>query len=214
MASTDALIESLTAEVAPVRHRALPLRLAAGLTMGGAVTLALVLLVLGPRPDLIAALHGMSIWMKWGYTLALAAVAVAMAAVLARPERRDPRWLWFAAVPVVAIAALAARELTATAASDVPALWLGHSWRACPVRVLLLSVPLFAGLLWAFRAFAPTRLRLTGAVAGFAAGACAATLYGLACDETSALFLLTWYSLAIAAATGLGALLGPRMLRW
>ena len=29
-----------------------------------------------------------------------------------------------------------------------------------------------------------------------------------------ALFVLTWYSLGIALATGLGALVGPRLLRW
>jgi len=31
--------------------------------------------------------------------------------------------------------------------------------------------------------------------AGFASGACAATLYCLHCPEVSALFILTWYTL-------------------
>jgi hypothetical protein len=80
--------------------------------------------------------------------------------------------------------------------------------------VLRLAIPIFIGLLWAYRRLAPTRLRAAGAAAGLAAGASAATLYCLHCPETSALFVLTWYSLGIAMMTAIGALLGPRLLRW
>ena len=34
------------------------------------------------------------------------------------------------------------------------------------------------------------------------------------CPEASAIFVLTWYTLGIGLAAGLGALLGPRLLRW
>jgi hypothetical protein len=91
---------------------------------------------------------------------------------------------------------------------------LGKSWIFCPWLVLLLAAPIFVGLLWSFRRLAPTRLRAAGAVAGLAAGAWAATVYCLHCPEVSALFVLTWYSLGIALAAGVGALLGPRLLRW
>jgi len=57
-------------------------------------------------------------------------------------------------------------------------------------------------------------LRLTGAAAGLAAGASAATLYGLHCPEVSALFVLIWYSLGMLVAAAIGALAGPRVLRW
>jgi hypothetical protein len=93
-------------------------------------------------------------------------------------------------------------------------LWLGHSWGICPFIVLVLAVPIFAGLLWSFRRLAPTRLHAAGAAAGLAAGAWAATIYCLHCAEASAIFVLTWYSLGILLATGIGALLGPRVLRW
>ncbi|PTS89589.1 DUF1109 domain-containing protein, partial [Sphingomonas sp. HMWF008] len=58
------------------------------------------------------------------------------------------------------------------------------------------------------------RLRLAGAMAGLAAGGIAATLYGFHCPETAAPFVLTWYSLGIAAAMAIGAAIGPRALRW
>jgi hypothetical protein len=61
---------------------------------------------------------------------------------------------------------------------------------------------------------APTRLRATGAVIGLAAGGISAALYSLHCPEAGASFVLTWYTLGILAPALLGALLGPRLLRW
>jgi hypothetical protein len=61
---------------------------------------------------------------------------------------------------------------------------------------------------------APTRLRLAGAAAGLLAGGVAATVYGLHCQEMTAAFVVTWYSLGVAASVAVGALLGPRLLRW
>jgi hypothetical protein len=93
-------------------------------------------------------------------------------------------------------------------------MWLGKTWKKCPWLVLMLSAPIFVGLLWSFRRLAPTRLRAAGAAAGLAAGSWAATLYCLHCPEVSALFVLTWYTLGIGMAAAIGALLGPRMMRW
>ena len=117
-------------------------------------------------------------------------------------------------MPILLVALVAAVELGVTPSSQWLAMWLGHSWSVCPWRVLALSGPIFIGLLWAFRAFAPTQLRLAGALAGMSAGALGAMVYGLHCPESSALFLLTWYSLGIGLATVVGALIGPRLLRW
>ena len=66
----------------------------------------------------------------------------------------------------------------------------------------------------AIRRLAPIHLERTGAAAGFAAGALAATLYGLHCPEQAAAFVATWYTLGIAGATAIGALTGRRLLRW
>ena len=66
----------------------------------------------------------------------------------------------------------------------------------------------------AFHRFAPSRLMMTGAVAGLAAGGLAATIYCLHCPEASPLFVLTWYTLGMALAGLAGALAGERLLRW
>jgi hypothetical protein len=212
--NTEQLIESLTLTVKPVPRGAMRWRLVGGIALGSIVTLALIGLTLGFRDDLDVAMHGYSFWMKWAYTGSLALCAIAATVQIARPDARPLSWLWVAAVPIAGVAVIGALELANTPASEWLAMWLGGSWDVCSTIVFLLSLPIFAGLLWSFRRFAPTRLRAAGATAGLTAGAWAATLYCLHCPEVSAIFVLTWYTLGIALAALFGALLGPRLLRW
>ena len=69
-------------------------------------------------------------------------------------------------------------------------------------------------MLWALRGAAPTRLALTGAGAGLLAGALATLAYALHCPEMAAPFMAVWYVAGMAIPTALGAVLGPRVLRW
>lgn len=212
--NTDDLIDQLTRDARPVRRGAVGRRIAIGLALGALVSGGLVIFWMGVRPDLGSAMHGFSFWMKWGYTLSLSAAALILIVQLARPDSSSLRGLWLAAIPVVLLAGLGLFELARTPPAEWLAMWLGHSWMSCPWRVLSLAAPIFVGLLWSFRRLAPTRLRAAGAAAGLTAGAFAATVYCLHCPEVSAIFVLTWYSLGILLATLLGALLGPRLLRW
>ncbi|MFL9839640.1 DUF1109 domain-containing protein [Sphingomonas sp. ST-64] len=212
--NTDDLINSLSADVAPVRRGTVGRRIALGLAVGALISGAWVVLRFGVRPDLGVAMQGFPFWMKWAYTISLSLAALFMTAQLARPDSQRLRGLWLIAIPAVLLAAVGATELIRTPQTEWLAMWLGHSWQQCPWRVLGLAMPIFAGLLWSFRRLAPTRLRAAGAAAGLAAGAFAATVYCLHCPEVSAIFVLTWYSLGILLATALGALIGPRLLRW
>ena len=112
------------------------------------------------------------------------------------------------------IAGLAVIDLVLTPAGDRHADWMGHSALMCPWRILAISAPAFAAIVWGLRALAPTRLALAGAAAGVLAGGIGATIYGLYCQETTAMFVATWYTLGLAGCAGIGALLGPRLLRW
>ena len=212
--NTDQLIARLSSDVPAVRPGAVGRRLAIGVALGMIVSATALVLGLGIRPDIGIAMHGFAFWMKWGYTISLSVVAIAATATLARPEASGSRWLWLVAIPVLLLAAVGAAELIRTPQTEWLKMWLGASWMVCPWRVLALAAPIFAGLLWSFRRLAPTRLRAAGAVAGLAAGAFAATVYCLHCPEVSAIFVLTWYSLGILMATSIGALLGPRLMRW
>lgn len=211
---TADLIVSLAADVKPVRDHFIGRRLAFGVLGGCLIAAMLVILTLGIRPDLQSAMLGPVFWLKWAYTLSLSGAALVVTARLARPDMRRPRGLWLIAVPTGLLAATSLFELATTPSAEWLSMWLGHSWRACAWRILALSLPVFAGLLWAFRSFAPTRLRAAGAAAGLSAGAFAASVYCLHCPEVSATFMLTWYSLGILFATSIGALAGPRLLRW
>lgn len=211
---TEDLVLSLAGNVRPVSRNAVPRRIALGLAGGGLVTMTLIVAVLGLRPDLGHIMLGFPFWMKWGYTISIFAIAIRATIHLARPDADRPRWLWWLAVPGIILAGLAAFEIAQAPPGDWSSLWMGQSWRICSLLVFGFSLPIFAGLMIAFRSFAPTRLRLTGAVAGLAAAGFASTLYGLHCPEASALFVLLWYSLGIILSAGLGALVGPRFLRW
>jgi len=67
---------------------------------------------------------------------------------------------------------------------------------------------------WAVRRQAPVHLGRAGAAVGMTAGAVAASIYALACVESSSTFVLVWYSAGIALSSAIGAMFGPRLLRW
>ena len=93
-------------------------------------------------------------------------------------------------------------------------LFFGETWTSCPFLVAMLSAPVFVAVLWAVRGLAPTQLRLAGSAAGFLSGATGALVYCLHCPELAAPFPGFWYLLGMLIPTAVGALLGPRLLRW
>jgi hypothetical protein len=211
----DDLIASLADDLTPVRpglaQRSVTLAAAAGAL---AALLLMLVAIGGLRSDMMDAMAGVMFWTKIGYTASLALVALGAVIVMTRPEADLPRWLWLAALPFALLAIAAGIELTYAPAEHRMGMWLGQTWHQCPVNVLAMAVPVFIGLTFAFRRFAPTRLRATGAVIGLASGAAAATVYCLHCTESTAIFVLSWYTLGIVVAAAIGALLGPRLLRW
>ncbi|WP_408492516.1 DUF1109 domain-containing protein [Paraburkholderia strydomiana] len=91
---------------------------------------------------------------------------------------------------------------------------LGRTWHTCTLNITLLSLPGFVLITQTVRALAPTRLRQTGAAIGLSSSVLGAVAYCLHCPEMSPAFWAVWYVLGLAVPTGLGTLLGPRMLRW
>jgi hypothetical protein len=79
---------------------------------------------------------------------------------------------------------------------------------------VIVSVPIFLGVFWALRSLAPTRLTLSGAVAGMLAGATGAFIYAFHCTEVSAPFMTVWYTLGIVVVGAVGAVLGRTLLHW
>ncbi len=212
---TDELIAALSADTTPNPRGGLKTWL--GLACLVALVLATGVLVawLGVRPDLMLAMRLKSFWMKAGYTGWLGLAAFVGVARLARPGGRLGVALWLAALGVIAMAGMGGMRLMTAAPGERMHDWMGHSWTICPIFIIGVSAPAFAAIIWTMRRYAPTRLVLAGAGAGLLAGAIGAAVYGLLrCNETSAAFVATWYTLGIVACAAIGALLGPRLLRW
>lgn len=188
-------------------------RLLAALVAGGLVTLAIVALGLRCQP-LLAAAQQPWFWMKAAYTGLLTLAAAVTVRRLSLPGTKVGAAPLLAGLVILAMLALGTGQILAAAPGGRLALWLGRTWKVCSPLILLLAIPIYACLIAAIRRLAPTRPALTGAAAGFAAGALAATLYGLHCPEQAAVFVASWYTLGIAAATALGAVAGGRLLRW
>ncbi len=112
---------------------------------------------------------------------------------------------------MLAVWALAAFVLIDAEPPARAGLVLGRTWAACLFSIALLSIPAFIAHLWAMKGLAPTRLRLAGAAAGFASGA---LVFTLRCPELAAPFLGIWYVMGMLIPTAVGALIGPRVLRW
>ena len=209
---TDELIGLLATGAGPAPRAVAARRLVPAMALGLLASAVVAIAVIGLVPrDLFAA---PAWWLKLAYAVALAGAAGWLAARLGRPAA-PTRLAWAGvAVVVLAMAAIGAAQLGASEASQRLVLWLGHSWRTCPSTVFGLSLPALALAFWAFRGLAPTKPRRAGLAAGLLAGAVGAAGYALACTEVSMAFVATWYTLGIAATGALGALLGPRLLRW
>lgn len=210
---TADLIELLARDVGATPRGVVNRRLLAALVAGGLVTFAIVALGLRCQP-LLAAAQQPWFWMKAAYTGLLAVAGVVIVRRLSVPGSKLGTAPLAAALVIVVMLASGAGQIFAAAPAGRLALWLGHTWKVCSPLIFLLAIPIYACLIGAIRRLAPTRPAPTGAAAGFAAGALAATLYGLHCPEQAAAFVATWYTLGIAAAAAVGAIVGSRLLRW
>lgn len=214
MMDNEQLIRALLQDHRPVSRRALSLRLSTSTAAGFAIAIAISALGIGVRPDFNAAITTFPFWMKWVYVLSLASVALIGIQTAARPDAPRQPWLWLLCLPMVSMAGLAIREALLAPPGAWSMLWMGKSWDSCPISIAALSIPVLAGMIFAFRRFAPTRLRLAGFLAGVASGGLSGFAYALHCPETSVVFVAIWYSLGMAIPALLGAILGPRLLRW
>jgi hypothetical protein len=208
---TEELIRTLALDAGPVRMRPLAPRLLAAAAAVAALWLAGLAIGYGPPGQ---SAHAGWFWMKGAYSLLLAAAGLIATARLARPGGRVGAVAWLGLATVAWLLMMAGHETLGTPSGQMARLWLGQSWNVCPARILVIAAPLYAAVLWAMRRTAPTRPALAGAAAGLFAGAVAAAIYGLYCQETAAAFVVAWYSLGIAACAALGALIGRYLLRW
>jgi hypothetical protein len=211
---TDEFVDMLAAGTGPVADDAAARRFAIAVVVGAVSAGLLMDFLLGVRRDIVHAVSMPMFWVKGAYVLSFAAASIYAVSRLARPGTQLTGVGLAVALPVALIWIYAVVVLARAAPHEREILFLGTTWAKCPLLIALLSVPSFVAMFWAARGLAPTRLRLAGATAGLAAGAIGASVYCLHCTEMGAPFLASWYLLGMLIPTAIGALLGPRILRW
>lgn len=209
---TEQLVEALARHAGPAPHRVVERRIAVAAGLGAAASAAGAIVALGLNSGL--ADMGAALAAKLGYVVALMLAASWWVDRLSRPGTPWRRALWPVAAVLLAMAVLALSVWVQAPDTQRSSLLLGRSWDSCPWRVAALSVPALVAMIWALRGLAPTRPRTAGFAAGLLAGSLGALGYALYCPELSPLFVLVWYTAGILIPAGVGALLGPWLLRW
>jgi hypothetical protein len=170
--------------------------------------------LLGQRPDIGVVTITWMFWIRLAFPLCLATASLLLTARLSRPGMRMGKAWAGVAGPVLAAWIAAIAILVLAAPGTRWPLVLGHSWSFCPFGITVLAVPAFISAFWAIKGLAPTRLRLAGAAGGLFAGSLGAIAYCLHCPEMAVTFWSVWYLLGMLIPCAIGAMLGPRWLRW
>ncbi|MFC5066510.1 NrsF family protein [Flaviflagellibacter deserti] len=210
---TNELIKALAADTRPPPASLSTVWWGAA-ALAAAVAAAVFLATLAPRPDLAAAAGTLRFLFKFVVLLTLALGAFGALRILSRPEgdlRKTVPLLM--ASPILLVAAVTL-ELFTTPSESWPERLMGTSNVYCFLLVMAIGLGPLSIFLLAMRHGAPSRSGIAGAVAGLLAGGIAGTIYVLHCTDDSPLFVATWYTLAIAGLSGLGALAAQRLVRW
>ncbi|HJS89747.1 MAG TPA: DUF1109 domain-containing protein [Steroidobacteraceae bacterium] len=210
---TDELIETLGVTVERVEGRSFRNAFIVALILGTALALCAMEALLGTSPSALR---------ESDLGLIVLTAALALGVVVA-----GSRYLLKAAYPgismrgptaliVLVIAVLGAGVVGALAIHPAISsqIIFGPRWTICLICIPLFAMAPFIALVWVLRKGAPTRLRSAGAVAGLVAGAIGAGACALHQPASSLPFVGFWYAGPILVCALLGALLGPRVLRW
>jgi hypothetical protein len=209
---TDDLIRTLAADT--VRPLGAGITLMVGLLPSLLVAVFAVWIGLGFRADVLASLTIPVSAARIVLTAILGIAATRLALLLARPEGPLTARLW----PLAAVAAAALGLLVWAYVTTPPEArqmaTVGKTMVTCLVAIPLLSVLPVASVLFVLRRGATTAPAKAGFVAGLAGSGFAAAIYALHCIESSPLFYVTWYGLAIMGVTLVTTLIAPHFLRW
>lgn len=210
--SSESLVDSLVARLAPVRPRrpwhdgALVLGLAL-------IELVLVLTISRPRPDLLTAMHGALFWWKMASCLALAVTGGTAAVLAFDPAGAPRRWWW----GLAAVAAIAVAVLFGTSMSMPEGLGARLQWRegiVCAALTFAYALPMAVLLTWLARRAAPTRPHLVAWAAGLGSAGWGGFAFAWSCWHEDPVYVIVWYGGAVLGCALLARLVLVRWIRW
>lgn len=211
---TADLIQMLSTNVEAVRVGQLRNALLIALGIGAAAALCLMTVVLGGPAVRWRSEHTAVEALTLAFTLAQAIVGVSF---LMRSARPGQPWRWPLLLLGILFLLLVAAACAALSSTE-PAAWhgmiFGAQWTSCLLCAPLFAAAPFAALMWALSKGASTHPGWTGAIAGLVSGAVGSLVCALHYPPGSILFITLWYGGTIVLCTTIGALLGPRLLRW
>jgi hypothetical protein len=211
---TDDLIDALAANLEPIKGGELRNTVMIALAIGAVAAFCLVLTMFGlPAARPTGAFSALKL-LALAFTLGLVAAGAGLLIRSVRPGEPGRKLLVLIGLLFVAIFLAALVTLLLTHPAAWGGMVFGPQWAACLVCIPLFAVAPFASLVWALRRGAPTNLMRTGAIAGLVAGALGAAVFAFHHSGGSVPFIAFWYAGPILVCAVVGALLGPRLLRW
>ena len=210
----DDLIERLSAEAGRRPRQSIPASLITAVSVATILTLGLSYAFLAPIEWTAQQLMQPVFMLKIAFLVSVLLASLSIVRDLSSPGRKVSFRLTFALVPFLSLAVLSYDEVTARHLDGLQHELVHQSVVACLLHVGLLAIPAFAILVFTVKSFAPVDLSRAGLHIGVLSGCIGALGYAFHChDEFITLFAVS-YTLAIVQMGLIGALLGPRLLRW
>lgn len=190
-------------------------RRAIWLMRGGLIISVMIFSVfIGVRPDISTAIFDPHVIFKFIFSGSMIFLAARFASSLLRPGQSYSSNLWWVVLPLLTLAFGALGQMITSPVDYWLSGLVGRYPEACLMNIpILASAPLIC-LMIISRNGAPTNPALAGLWIGAQSGALGASLYALHCPDDSALFVATWYSLAIMITSVIGMIIGARVLKW
>lgn len=213
MTSTENLILDLSTHLTPVQRRNVR-REAGALLALGAAELALIVLFGAMRPDIGRVI--LSPYMAWkiGSLALLAGVSCAIAIRSFVPPASARRGLMLP-LGLAGLAMIGGVFVTPSAASGRSLLdrLSPADGLLCAVAIVVLALPMMALLAVLMRRAAPAYPKRSALAAGLAASTCGALIFTACCPMNDPLYVVVWYSIAVAGVTAVARWLLPRRFR-
>ena len=211
---TGDFIDLLANTGTPVAPGAVARRYGIALALGLVFGALAMQLEFGLNPDIEAYAAMPMFWVKVIFSALVVVAGFYAVTRLARPGADVRRLPATVTTPFVVLWMIAVAVLATAEPGEAEQLVFGNTWRTCALNIAMLSGPAFAATLWAMKGLAPTRPVIAGAAAGLFAGGIGSLVYTVHCPELMPPFIGIWYVAGMLIPAALGALLGPRLLRW
>lgn len=210
---TQSLIAQLVDDLRPVR--ALTMSRGLLVTSGSALlSLAIVAMLVGLRPDIIAGNLNPVFLLATGLFLMLGIAASVAVIVMSRPQVGNEHggWIWAAAMAAL----LPLTALVMSVVNGRTAFEQSSAAHGLDCLIFGTGLSLIAGTaltLW-LRRGAPTSAEQAGLLTGIAAGSFGIFAFSFHCQYSDIYHIGIWHSLVVVVSAMVGRIVVPRLIRW